>query len=98
MRSSRMTSMDGYSSAQHVGQEPEEARALDRLRELTLLLRRDGRDARRHDLAALGDEALQEADVLVVDLRGIRARERAGLAATEERAPRGHAAAAATTA
>ena len=44
-------------SADHVGQQAEEARALDRLGEFTLLLGRDGGDARRHDLAALGDVA-----------------------------------------
>ena len=39
---------------------------------------------RRHDLAALGDEALQQLHVLVVDLRRIGAGERAGLLAAEE--------------
>ena len=41
-------------------------------------------DARRHDLAALGNVALQELHVLVVDLRRVIAGERAGLAAAEE--------------
>src|SRR5215475_7877796 len=71
--------------ADHVRQQSEEARALDRLRELALLLRRHRGDATWHDLAALGDVALQQPRVLVVDLGRIGARERAGLAAAEER-------------
>src|SRR6185312_10973646 len=70
--------------ADHVGQEPDEAAALDRLGELALLLGRDRGDAGRHDLAALRDVTLKELHVLVVDLRRIGARERAGLAAAEE--------------
>src|SRR5690348_2256952 len=70
--------------ADHVGQGTEEARALDRLRELALLLGRHRGDAGGHDLAALGDVTLQQLHVLVVDLRRIGARERAGLAAAEE--------------
>ena len=46
--------------ADHVGQQAEEARALDRLREFALLLGRHRGDAARHDLAALGDVALQQ--------------------------------------
>src|SRR5829696_2989790 len=46
--------------ADHVGQQAQEAGALDRLGELTLLLGRDGRDARRNDLAALGDVAREQ--------------------------------------
>src|SRR3972149_5836942 len=75
-------------SFDHVGQQPEEARPLDRPRELALLVRRHRRDARRHVLAPLGDVALQQTNVLVVDLRRVVARERAGLATTEERAAR----------
>eukprot|EP00475_Leptophrys_vorax_P024379 TRINITY_DN33646_c0_g1_i7.p1 TRINITY_DN33646_c0_g1~~TRINITY_DN33646_c0_g1_i7.p1 ORF type:complete len:264 (+),score=-38.26 TRINITY_DN33646_c0_g1_i7:56-847(+) len=77
----------GYQLADHVGQQAEEAGALDRLGELALLLLADGGDARRHDLAALGDVALQQTHVLVVDLGRVGARERAGLATTVERAP-----------
>src|SRR5262245_34085755 len=73
-------------STDHVRQQSEEACALDRLRELALLLRRYRSDAARHDLAALGDVALQQPRVLVVDLGRIGARERTGLAAAEERA------------
>src|SRR5580698_2563671 len=72
-------------SANDVGQQAEETRALDGAREFTLLLGGDGSDAARHDLAALGDITHQQLGILVVDLRRIRARERAGLAATEKR-------------
>src|SRR5580704_288084 len=71
--------------ANHVGKQTEETRALDGAGELTLLLGRNGRDAARHDLAALGDVTHQQLGILVVDLRRVRTRERAGLAATEER-------------
>src|SRR3954469_8670732 len=71
--------------ANDVRQQAEEARALDGARELTLLLGGHGGDAARHDLAALGDVTHQQLGILVVDLRRIRARERAGLAATEKR-------------
>src|SRR5881227_4219029 len=71
--------------ANNVGQEAEETRALDGAGEFTLLLGGDGGDAARHDLAALGDVTHQQLGILVVDLRRIRARERAGLAATEKR-------------
>src|ERR1700751_3464668 len=40
----------GLSSPDHIGQKPEEARTLDRLGELALLLGRDRGDAARHDL------------------------------------------------
>src|SRR5713226_82929 len=78
-----------------VGQEAEIAGALDRLRQLALLFGRDRGDAARYDLAALGDEALQQLHVLVVDLGRVRAGERTGLAPTEERPACGCAAAAA---
>src|ERR1700761_3377089 len=68
----------------HVGQQADEARALDGLGQFALLLGGHRRDAGRHDLAALGNEALQQLDVLIVDLRRALARERAGLAAAEE--------------
>src|SRR5215831_3606380 len=69
----------------HVRQQPEEPRPLDGAGKLALLLRRDRSDAARHDFAALGDVALQQPHVLVVDFRRIGAGERAGLAAAEER-------------
>src|SRR5438874_130406 len=67
-RSSRMTFI-ARPLLHDVGQQGEEAGALDRLGELTLLLGRHRGDARGHDLAALGDVPLQQLDVLVVDLR-----------------------------
>src|SRR3546814_4724314 len=73
-----------YSLGYDVGQQAEEAGALDRLGEFALLLLGNGRDARRYDLAALGNVALQEANVLVVDPRCVGAREGAGLAARSE--------------
>src|SRR5208282_896040 len=57
--------------------------ALDRLGKLALLLGRDRGDAARHDLAALGQEALQQLDVLVVDLGRVGRRERARFAPTK---------------
>src|ERR1700688_644605 len=51
-----------------VGQQAEIARALDRPRQLALLLGRDSGDPARYDLAALRHEALQQPHVLVVDL------------------------------
>src|SRR5688500_14570530 len=73
-----------------IGQQGEKARTLDRPGELTLLLLAYRRYARRHDLAALGDIALQETHILVVDLRCVRAGERTGLAAAMERPPGGN--------
>src|SRR6185437_14085679 len=85
-RSSRITSMSvSPCSADHVGQQTEKPRALDRLRELALLLCRHGGDTAWHDLAAFRHEALQQLDVLIVDLRRVGAGERAALAAAEER-------------
>src|SRR5471030_149367 len=69
----------------HVGKQTEKTRALDGAREFTLLLGGDGGDAARHDLAALGNVTHQQLGILVVDLRRIRTRERAGLAAAEKR-------------
>src|SRR6478609_8180609 len=85
-RNGRRTARSGE-LADHVGQQAEEAGALDRLGEFALLLLADGGDARRHDLAALGNVALQQTHVLVVDLGRVGAGEGAGLAAAMERAP-----------
>src|SRR5262245_19770946 len=71
--------------ANDVGQQAEETRALDGAREFALLLGGNGRDAARHDLAALGDVTHQQFGILVVDLRRVRTRERTGLAAAEKR-------------
>src|ERR1700687_1117887 len=73
------------SSPNHVRQQTEETRALDGAREFALLLGGDRGDAARHDLAALGDVTHQKLGILVVDLRRIRTRERAGLAAAKKR-------------
>src|SRR5258708_18352803 len=72
-------------SPDNVRQQTKETRALDGAREFTLLLGGNGGDAARHDLAALGDVTHQQLGILVVDLRRIRTRERAGLAAAEKR-------------
>src|SRR5262245_8090492 len=69
------------SSTDHVRQQAQKAGALDGAREFSLLLGRNRRNTAGHDLAALGNVALQEPHVLVVDLRRIGAGERAGLAA-----------------
>src|SRR6202789_2996907 len=71
--------------ANDVRKQTEETRALDGAREFTLLLGGNGGDAARHDLAALGNVTHQQLGILVVDLRRVRTRERAGLAAAEKR-------------
>src|SRR3979409_2671870 len=68
----------------NVRQQTQETRALDGAREFTLLLGGDRGDAARHDPAALGDVTHQQLGILVIDLRRIRTRERAGLAAAEK--------------
>src|SRR3984957_4140560 len=72
------------SLADHVRQEAQKAGALDRLGEFALLAGAHRGDPRRHDLAAFGDVARQQAHVLVVDLRRVGARKRARLATTEK--------------
>src|SRR3954466_13878194 len=72
-------------SANDVRQQAEETRALDGAREFALLLSGHRRNAARHDLAALGDVTHQQLGILVVDLRRVRTRERAGLATAEKR-------------
>src|SRR6266481_9103750 len=71
----------------HVGKQAEKPRPFDRLRKLALSLGRDRRDAARHNLSPLRDEALQQLDILVVDLWRVRTRERARFPPTEERTP-----------
>src|SRR5690606_25832639 len=65
-------------------QQREEARALDRLGQLALVLRRRAGEPRRDDLAGLGDEVLQDVDVLVVDPLDLLDREAAELLALEQ--------------
>src|SRR5579863_8105589 len=71
--------------ANNVRKQTEETCALDGAREFALLLGGNRGDAARHDLAALGNVTHQQLGILVVDLRRIRTRERAGLAAAEKR-------------
>src|SRR6516164_1079152 len=73
--------------ADHIRQQSEKAGAFDRPCQLPLLLGGYRCDPTRHDLAALGDIALQEPHVLVVDLRRIGAGKRTGLAAAKEWPP-----------
>jgi len=61
-----MSSIDGSSVLIGVRQEREEARALDRHGQLALIERLRSRDAARHDLARLGDVALQGRKVIIV--------------------------------
>src|SRR4029079_5576700 len=62
----------------------EEACTFDRARKLALFFGRYGRDAARNDLSALGDVTHQQLGILRIDLRRVRTRERAGLAAAEK--------------
>src|SRR5215208_1987570 len=77
-----MTSM---SVQVRVGQQREEARALDRVRQLALVAGGGAGDARRDDLAGLVDEVLEHFDVLVVDPLDLLGGEAAELAAAEQR-------------
>ena len=81
---SRRTTFIGLSSLHDVGEQGQEAGALDGLGQFALLDLAHRGDARGHDLAALADVTLQELHILVVDLRRAIARERADLAAAEE--------------
>src|SRR4051794_23571188 len=63
-----------------IGEQRELAGALDRAGDLALVATAGAGDAARADLAALGDEPAQRADVLVVDLGDLVAAVRAGLA------------------
>src|SRR5215207_5214664 len=67
-RSRRMISIFQFSLLQDVGKQAQEAGALDGLGELALLLGGDRRDAAWHDLATLGNIALQKAHILVIVL------------------------------
>src|SRR5580765_5212662 len=68
-----------------VRQQREEARALDRVRQLALVAGRGPGDARRDDLAGLVDEVLEDLDLLVVDPLDLLGGEAAELAAAEQR-------------
>src|SRR5690606_4248649 len=84
-RSGPSASPAGYSASacllDGIGHDADEAGALDGLGQFALLLGRNGGNAARNDLAALGNIAAEQADVLVVDLWRAFARERASLAA-----------------
>src|ERR1700745_4096180 len=60
--------------------------ALDCRRQLTLIAGLGAGNARRHDLAVLGDEVLQQFDILVIDLFDLLGAEAAKLAALEKAA------------
>src|SRR5882672_12409294 len=60
------------------------ARALDRRRELPLVMSARSGDSRRNDLAVLADEVFEQIDVLVVDPLDLLRGEAAELAALEE--------------
>src|ERR1700712_5161920 len=77
-RSSRMTCM-AAPLLHDVRQERHETGALDGVGKNALLLVAHRGDARGNDLAALGNVALQQLDVLVVDLGRVIAREGTGL-------------------
>src|SRR6185369_15391693 len=83
-RSSRITCMAG-SSLHDIRQERHEAGALDGVGQDALLLVAHRGDAGGHDLASLGNEALQQLHILVIDLGCVIAGEGAGLLAAEER-------------
>src|SRR5258707_12371399 len=67
-----------------VRQQREEARALDRVRQLPLVAGRRTGDTRRYDLAGLVDEVLQDLDLLVVDQLDLLGGEAAELVAAEK--------------
>src|SRR5690606_41254965 len=68
-----------------VRQQREKARTLDRILQLALVARLRAREPRRNDLAGVGDEILQQIDVLVVDPLDLLRGEAAELLALEQR-------------
>src|SRR5204863_417045 len=83
---SRMTSIGAPSVLVGIGQQRQEARALDRHRQLALIEGLGPRDAARNDLAGLGDVALERAEILVVDRLHALGGEAAELLTTREAA------------
>src|SRR5258708_14297374 len=83
--SSKINCMRLSSMQVGVRQQREEAGALDRLGQLSLVAGRGAGDARRNNLAGLVDEVLQHLDVLVVDPLHLLGREAAELASAEQR-------------
>src|SRR3546814_6926294 len=78
-----MTSSEPPSLLHDVGEQADVASALDRLRQLALLLGRHRGDPRRDDLAAPRQVTLKQADALVINDRCVLRAEGAGLAAAE---------------
>src|SRR6202023_1624563 len=78
----------GAKLTDYIGQKPKKAGTFDGLRQLALLLGRNGGDSRRDDLAALGNVAREETGVLVINFGRVRAGKRAGFAAAKERSAR----------
>ena len=74
------------------GEQGNVARLLDGLRDLALMAGADAGQTARNDLAALGDEALQQADIAVADGVDLLGAELADLLAAEELASAGTAA------
>src|SRR2546429_571608 len=83
---SRMTSIGAPSVLVGIGQQRQEARALDRHRQLTLIEGLGPGDAARNDLAGLGDVALERPEILVVDRLHALGRAAAELLTTREAA------------
>src|SRR5262249_9166452 len=71
-------------SVRRVRQERDRTRALDRRLELALMEGARAGDAPRKDLAALGDEALEQLDVLPVDVLELLRAELAALPRADE--------------
>src|SRR5438067_9007220 len=67
-----------------VRQQRQKPRTLDRRRQLALIVRLRAGDSRRHDLAVLLNEILENVGVLVVDLLHLFSGEAAELAALEQ--------------
>src|SRR5436853_152375 len=80
-----MTCMAGPSVQVCIREQRQEARALHRVGELTLVMRARAGDARRDDLAVLADEVLEQIDVLVVDPFHLLGGEAAEFAPLEQR-------------
>src|SRR4029453_715516 len=76
--------VSGSRSVRRVGNERDRPGPLDRRLQLALMERARPRDPARKDLPALGDERLQQLDVLPVDVLELLRAELADLAATDE--------------
>src|SRR5208282_3356755 len=81
---SKMSSMAEASVLVRVRQQRQEARALDRRRQLPLVETLGAGDPARHDLAGLGHVVLERREILVVDHRHVVGREAAEFLAPRE--------------